>query len=170
MAKESGAPVSPEMARMAAESFKTMPPDQIQAMAAQAAQRRDRTAPPPPTQPSASNPLPATSSSLAAPQQNHQQQQQQSHQQQQQQQQQQQSPSTVGATPSGLPVPGGMPEITPEMAKMAGEMMRSMPPEQLQAMMESMGGGAAGVPKMSPEMIKMASSMMGSMSPEDMAR
>jgi len=163
MARDSGAPVSPEMARMAAESFKTMPPDQIQAMAAQAAQRQGRTAPPPPSQPSASTPSAVISNSAAAPPQ----------QQQLQQQQQQQQPATAGSSPSNFPMPGGaggMPEITPEMAKMASEMMRNMPPEQLQAMMESMGGSTAGVPQMSPEMIKMASSMMSSMSPEDMAR
>ena len=53
------------------------------------------------------------------------------------------------------------------MAKMAADMMASMPPEQLAAMTGAMGGAGAG---MTPEMAKMAADMMKNMSADDMQR
>jgi len=49
-----------------------------------------------------------------------------------QQQQLQQQPAGEVAPASGPAAPGAMPQITPEMAKMAGDMMQKLPPEQLQ--------------------------------------
>lgn len=66
--------------------------------------------------------------------------------------------------------------MTPEMMKMAADMMQNMKPEDLSAMQQVMGGAGAagGLPPgaeqmMTPEMMKMAASMMRSMKPEDLA-
>ena len=74
---------------------------------------------------------------------------------------------------------GRMPEVTPEMAKMATEMMGKMKPEDIEQMQKmaasmNMGGGggggglgSGGMPEVTPEMAKMATEMMGKMKPED---
>lgn len=75
---------------------------------------------------------------------------------------------SAGAAVSGM--------MTPEMMKMAAEMMQNMKPEDLaamQQMMETAGPGGSIPPgagqMMTPEMMKMASSMMKNMKPEDFA-
>jgi hypothetical protein len=70
----------------------------------------------------------------------------------------------------------GMPEMTPEMIKMATESMKNMKPEDMEAMRKMVGQqgghmgpmGGAGMPQMTPDMIKMATESMKNMKPEDL--
>ncbi|GAX77330.1 hypothetical protein CEUSTIGMA_g4776.t1 [Chlamydomonas eustigma] len=61
-----------------------------------------------------------------------------------------------------------MMSMNPEMAKIAAEMMKNMPPEQLAAMTEQ--AGLPGGMKVTPEMARMAADSLSSMSPEDISR
>ncbi|KAJ3707247.1 hypothetical protein LUZ61_010952 [Rhynchospora tenuis] len=72
-----------------------------------------------------------------------------------------------------------MPDMNPEMVKMASETISKMPPEELQRMMStassSLGANQApnlrpNMPEMSPEMVKMASETISKMPPEELQR
>lgn len=147
MVKQTGMPAgatfTPELAQAAAQSFSTMTPEEMARMADMAVSMRAgegtgaapaATTAPAPAQPSTTITT-APAAAAAAP-----------------------APSTAGSTSEavqegatlapapgsslgGMMPPGGM---TPEMAKMAADMMRSMPPEQLAAMTSAMGGAGSG--------------------------
>ncbi|KAL6762238.1 hypothetical protein V8C86DRAFT_2523053 [Haematococcus lacustris] len=100
------------------------------------------------------------------------------------------SDARPGGSRSLTPGPPGVPGaaaagdlaamMTPEMMKMAADMMSSLPPEQLQAMTaglgagpgaglgSGLGGAGPGMPALTPELAKAAADMMSKMSPEDM--
>ncbi|KAG2428587.1 hypothetical protein HYH02_014289 [Chlamydomonas schloesseri] len=153
MAKQAGMPagvtITPEMAKMAAESFKNMSPEELQAAMATASKMG-----PPPASLSASS-ADASSSTRAASA---------------------AGASTSGrssATPassSSSLAAAGLPPMPPGGLdpRAAAEMMAAMPPEQLAEMAKMMPGGAGMA--MTPEAIKMAAEMMKNMSPEEMAR
>lgn len=164
IAKQSGMPggmnITPEMAKMAAESMKNISPDEMKKMAGMAASMKQPAAFGGSSS-SSSTPAPAAASASA-------------------------STTTEAAArtadapstsaPLGAPA-AGMPAMTPEMVKMATDMMSNMSPEMLESMSSMMGGaagaagaGAGAMPKMTPEMIKAATDMMSKMKPEDIQR
>ncbi|PNW86582.1 hypothetical protein CHLRE_02g092550v5 [Chlamydomonas reinhardtii] len=88
------------------------------------------------------------------------------------------SSSSAAAAAAPALGPGGMPQMTPEMAKMAADMMKNMSPDDIAKMTEmaskmgmapggAAGAGAAGLP---PGGMAGMADMMKNMSPEDMAR
>ncbi|KAG2435080.1 hypothetical protein HXX76_007167 [Chlamydomonas incerta] len=148
MAKQAGMPagmtITPEMAKMAAESFQKMSPDELQAAMATAS----KMGPPPSSLTSSAADSSARAASAAGA-------------------------STSGrssGTPSSSSLPAGLPPMPPGGLdpRAAAEMMASMPPEQLAEMAKMVPGGAG--MNMTPEAIKMAAEMMKNMSPEEMTR